>query len=192
MTEYIIESEYNCINRLNFLSWPTASAGTFSPWTQCDCPTSGPEKLWCPGILMTPLQSQRCSWWWVGGSTIIATVLSVLSSRPISVVSSANFRSLTEGYLDLQSFVYMEKIKLRWALFVTYTIIQSITSSEMCSLHLTHPSAHTPGAVGSRWGGPGSSWGFGALLKSLTSAVDNSSNCRNSNPQPRITSPTLH
>ncbi len=35
-------------------------------------------------------------------------------------------------------------------LFVTYTIIQSITSSEMCSLHLTHPSAHTLGAVGSR------------------------------------------
>ncbi len=32
-------------------------------------------------------------------------------------------------------------------LFVTYTIIQSITSSEMCSLHLSHPSAHTPGAV---------------------------------------------
>ncbi len=28
------------------------------------------------------------------------------------------------------------------------TIIQSITSSEMCSLHLTHPSAHTSGAVG--------------------------------------------
>ncbi len=33
-----------------------------------------------------------------------------------------------------------------WALFVTYTIIQSIMRSEMCSLHLTHPS----GAVGSR------------------------------------------
>ncbi len=32
-------------------------------------------------------------------------------------------------------------------LFVTYTIIQSITSSEMCSLYLTHPSAHTRGAV---------------------------------------------
>ncbi len=28
-------------------------------------------------------------------------------------------------------------------LLVTYTIIQSITSSEMCSLYLTHPSAHT-------------------------------------------------
>ncbi len=39
---------------------------------------------------------------------------------------------------------------LRLALFVTYTVVQSITSSEMCSLHLTHPSAHTPGAVGSR------------------------------------------
>ncbi len=48
----------------------------------------------------------------------------------------------------------------------TYTIIQSITSSEMCSLHLTHPSAHTLGEVGS-------SWGFGALLKGLTSVVDN-------------------
>ncbi len=42
-------------------------AGTFSQRTQCDCPTSGPEKLWCPGIWLTPLQSQCCSWWWVGG-----------------------------------------------------------------------------------------------------------------------------
>ncbi len=39
-----------------------------------------------------------------------------------------------------------KKNKLRWALFVTYTIIQSIMRSEICSLHLTHPS----GAVGSR------------------------------------------
>ncbi len=28
----------------------TASAGPFSQWSLCDCPTSGPEKLWCPGI----------------------------------------------------------------------------------------------------------------------------------------------
>ncbi len=34
-------------------------------------------------------------------------------------------------------------MKKKNSLFVTYTIIQSITSSEMCSLHLTHPSAHT-------------------------------------------------
>ncbi len=37
--------------------------------------------------------------------------------------------------------------------FVTYTIIQSITSSEMCALHLTHPSAHTLGAVDSQYCG---------------------------------------
>ncbi len=80
-------------------------------------------------------------------------------------------------------------IKLRWALFETYTIIQSITSSEMCSLHLTHPSAHTLGAVGNR---RCSSWGFGDLLKGLTSVVDNSCRSRDSNPQPRVTSLTLY
>ncbi len=31
----------------------TASAGPFSQWTQCDCLTSGPDKLWSPGIWMT-------------------------------------------------------------------------------------------------------------------------------------------
>ncbi len=61
-------------------------------------------------------------------------------------------------------YYYIIIIKLRWALFVTYTIIQSITSSEMCSLHLTHPNAHTRR--------PGSSLGFSALLKGLTSVVD--------------------
>ncbi len=39
--------------------------------------------------------------------------------------------------------VIQQQIKLGWALFVTYTIIQSIMRSEMCSLHLTHPSVHT-------------------------------------------------
>ncbi len=43
------------------------SAGPFSQWTQCDCPTSSPKRWWCTGIWMTPLQSQCCSWWWVGG-----------------------------------------------------------------------------------------------------------------------------
>ncbi len=38
---------------------------------------------------------------------------------------------------------------------------------------------------------PGSSWRFGALLKGLTSVVDNSCRSRDSNPQPRISSPTL-
>ncbi len=54
---------------------------------------------------------------------------------------------------------------------------------------------------------PGSSWGFSALLKGLTSVVvlkvererwtftlptDNSCRTRDSNPQPRVTSPTLY
>jgi len=50
----------------------------------------------------------------------------------------------------------------------------------------THTHTHTPGAV------PGSSWGFGALLKGLISVVDNSCRSRDSNPQPRVTSPTLY
>ncbi len=39
---------------------------------------------------------------------------------------------------------------------------------------------------------PGNSWGFGALLKGLTSVVDNSCRSRDSNPQPRVTSPMLY
>ncbi len=50
----------------------TASAGPFSQWIQCVCPTSGPGR-WCfPGIWMTPLQSQCCSWWWVGGEQVVS------------------------------------------------------------------------------------------------------------------------
>ncbi len=50
---------------------------------------------------------------------------------------------------------YKENYELKsedeeYFLFVTYTNIQSITSSEMCALHLTHPSAHTPGVVSSQ------------------------------------------
>ncbi len=36
-------------------------------------------------------------------------------------------------------------------------------------MHLTHPSAHTPGAVGSQRCSAGEQLGFGALLKGLTS-----------------------
>ncbi len=38
----------------------------------------------------------------------------------------------------------------------------------------------------------GSSWGFGALLKGLTSVVDKSCRSWDSNPQPRVTSPTIY
>ncbi len=50
-----------------------------------------------------------------------------------------------------RSWSYVIDLKKKNYLFVTYTIIQSIMRSEMCALHLTHPSAHTPGAVGSQW-----------------------------------------
>ncbi len=59
----------------------------------------------------------------------------------------------------------------------------------MCFLHLTHSSAHTLGVTLRR---PGSIWGFGALLKVLTSVVDNSCWSRDSNPKPRVTCPTLY
>ncbi len=59
----------------------------------------------------------------------------------------------------------------------------------MCSLHLTHPCSHTPGALRSRHcGALGSSWGIGALLKGLTSVVDTSCQSRDSNLQPWVTS----
>ncbi len=49
-----------------------------------------------------------------------------------------------DGQIIIYIYIYI------FFFFFIYTIIQSITSSEMCSLHLTHPSAHTLGAVGSR------------------------------------------
>ncbi len=53
----------------------------------------------------------------------------------------------------------------------------------MCSLQLTHPSAHTPGAVGSqRCGARGADGGV----------IDNSCRSRDSNPQPRVTNQMLY
>ncbi len=69
------------------------------------------------------------------------------------------------------------QIKLRWALFVTYTIIQSIMRSEMCSLHLTHQSAHT--ADSGQWAADCAAHGE----QSWTSCRS-----RDSNPQPWVTS----
>ncbi len=55
-----------------------------------------------------------------------------------------------KGFTTLVIFKCRVQMLEEYYFFVTYTIIQSIISSEMCSLHLTHPSAHTLGAVGSR------------------------------------------
>ncbi len=99
---------------------------------------------------------------------------------------SPYIHSITHTYITLlhrwteKLLIIIIIIKLRLALFVTYTIIQSITSSEMCSLHLTHPSAHTWSSEQPTLRRPGSSWGFSALLKGLTSVVDNSCRSRDS------------
>ncbi len=56
--------------RLNFLSWQRRYNLCWAFFLYngvCDCPTSGLDIWWCPGTWMTPLQSQGCSWWWVGG-----------------------------------------------------------------------------------------------------------------------------
>ncbi len=59
----------------------------------------------------------------------------------------------------------------------------------------THARAHTHTHL-EQWAAdaavPGSSRGFGALLKGLTSVVDNSCQSRDSNPQPQVTSPMLY
>ncbi len=72
------------------------------------------------------------------------------------------------------------QIKLGWALFVTYTIIQSIMRSEMCSLHLTHPSAHTWSSGQPTVQRPGSSRGLPAGARTHNLGL------------PRVSSPTLY
>ncbi len=57
----------------------------------------------------------------------------------------------------------------------------------MCSLHLTHPSAHTWSSGQPTLRRPGSSWGFGALPKGLTSVMNTSCQSWDSNPQPWVT-----
>ncbi len=49
--------------------------------------------------------------------------------------------------------------------FITYTIIQRITSSEMCALHLTHPSAYTPEAWAANSAAPGEQLGVWCLAQ---------------------------
>ncbi len=69
-----------------------------------------------------------------------------------------------------------------WALFVTYTIIQSIMRSEMCSLHLTHPSVHTWSSGQPTVQRPGSSRGLpvGAGIRTHNLGL------------PQVSSPTLY
>ncbi len=76
----------------------------------------------------------------------------------------------------------IRQIQMRWALFVTYTIIQSIMRSEMCSLHLTHPSVHTWSSGQPTVQRPGSSRGLpvGAGIRTHNLGL------------PQVSSPTLY
>ncbi len=66
--------------------------------------------------------------------------------------------------------------------YITYTIIQSIMRSEMCSLHLTHPSVHTWSSGQPTVQRPGSSRGLpvGAGIRTHNLGL------------PRVSSPTLY
>ncbi len=92
-------------------------------------------------------------------------------------------------------------------LFVTNTIIQNITSSVICAAFnpsKVHTHTHTVSSGQPMLRHPGSSWGSGALLKGLTSVVvirleralvihsPHRQFLLDSNPQPRVTSPTLY
>ncbi len=83
-----------------------------------------------------------------------------LTSKYIVVEKSQNL-SVTHWQRAKQCYLIN---KLR---FVTYAIIQSIINSEICSLHLTHPSTHTWSSGQPALRHPGSSWGFSALRQFL-------------------------
>ncbi len=89
--------------------------------------------------------------------------------------------AITERHKITLQIVFIQ-IKLRWALYVTYTIIQSIMRSEMCSLHLTHPSAHTWSSGQPTVQRPGSSRGLpaGAGIRTHNFGL------------PRVSSPTRY
>ncbi len=80
------------------------------------------------------------------------------------------------------SAVLLDQIRWWWALFVTYTIIQSIMRSEMCSLHLTHPSVHTWSSGQPTVQRPGSSRGLPARAGIRTHNLG----------LPQVSSPTLY
>ncbi len=86
----------------------------------------------------------------------------------------------TQGGFYLQIQIQLSSDEL---LFVTYTIIQSIMRSEMCSLHLTHPSVHTWSSGQPTVAAPGrSSRGLPAGARIRTHNLG----------LPRVSSPTLY
>ncbi len=104
----------------------------------------------------------------VGGSVPCSRV----SPQSWTILPEPRFKPTTSGSSPTL-YPLEPRLPLLFFLFVTYTIIKSITSSEMCSLHLTHPSAHTWSSGQPTLWCPGSSWGFGASLKGPCSIIIN-------------------
>ncbi len=102
-----------------------------------------------------------------------------VSEWSLVVPSQIGTKSLSRTFSPFNKQI---QIKLGWALFVTYTIIQSIMRSEMCSLHLTHPSVHTWSSGQPTVQRPGSSHGLpvGAGIRTHNLGL------------PRVSSPTFY
>ncbi len=100
-----------------------------------------------------------------------------------------NLIQVTASFMDSLKGLWTEKTKFPWYFDIYWIRIFEFWSDVwpsmltqwpilgICALHLTHPSAHTHTVNTHReqWAAnarrPGSSWGFDALLKGLTSVV---------------------
>ncbi len=97
---------------------------------------------------------------------VICFVYSRQWSYSLRVWQLTECQCITEwlAYWISLSLLYITNYKLNSDLSHTQ-LYTSIMMSEMCSLHLTHPSAHTPGAVGSGQWCPGSILGVRCLAQ---------------------------
>ncbi len=133
----------------------------------------------CPVVSPPSIPRLRFPWarHWTPNCSPRAATLAAHCSRCVcpSLIDDLELGALLTNTNTIQ-------IKLRWALFVTYTIIQSIMRSEMCSLHLTHPSVHTWSSGQPTVQSPGSSHGIpvGAGIRTHNLGL------------PRVSSPTLY
>ncbi len=140
----------------------------------------------------------KCTHTWSSGHTHTHTHTSGAVDTHTHLEQWAHTHTHTSGAVDTHTHIWSSGHTHTPGAVGTHTHTHThIWSSGHTHTHIwssghTHTSGavdtHTPGAVGS----PGSSRGFGALLKGLTSAVDNSCRSRGSNPQPRVTSPMLY
>ncbi len=129
-----------------------------------------------------------------GPSIYLVTGYSMLNRQYRSQTSGTLHKTLSGGY-ETQ---WMERICLCFTPSRTKSARENSISS-VARYGFNVFSAFNPSKVTHTWSSgqpmlrrPGSSWGFGGLLKGLTSVVENSCRRRDSNPQPQVTSPTVY